>query len=128
VIPVAEYEVRHFCDGASFVWSPVNIEYWYRPGRFTGGEAVSPDVVSINKVSSGSGINQGVHGLDLRRVRSFNADLELQGLGLVLRRHYDELGWEAPFPMGAEMLSWFRVWYVFRGFNRFIYFGYIIYR
>jgi hypothetical protein len=89
VILVTEYEVRHFSDGTGFIWSPVDIEYWHRSRQFTGGEAVSPDIVSINEVSGGSGVNQGIYGLDLCRVRSFNADLELQGLGLVLRRGYD---------------------------------------
>jgi hypothetical protein len=89
VIPVTEYEVRHFCDGTGFIWSPVNIEYWHRSQQFTGGEAVSPDIVSINEVSGGSRVDQGIHGLGLCCVRSFNADLELQGLGLVLRRGYD---------------------------------------
>ena len=85
VIPVTEYEVRHFSDGTGFIWSPVDIEYWHRSRQFTGGEAVSLDIVSIDEVSGGSGVDQGIHRLDLRCVRCFNADLELQGLGLVLR-------------------------------------------
>jgi hypothetical protein len=86
MILVAEYEVCHFRDGTGFVWSSIDIEYWDRPGQFTGGEVVSLDIVSVNEVSSGSGIDQGVYGLDLRCVCSFNADFELQGLGLVLCR------------------------------------------
>jgi hypothetical protein len=69
---------------------------------------VSPDIIPIDEVSSGSGIDQGVYGLDLRCVRGFNADLELQRLGLVLRRGYDEFGGQTPFPTGAELPDWFR--------------------
>jgi hypothetical protein len=61
MVLVAENEVHYFCDRASIVRGPVNIEHWHRPGQFTGGEVVSSDIVSVDETSRHTGVDQRVY-------------------------------------------------------------------
>ena len=85
------------------------------------------DIFSIDEIPCGTRVYQGVDGFDFHRISGFNADFQLQRPRFVLSGGNDESQWQPTLPMRVELPNWFRVWYVFNLFNRFVYFwGYYL--
>jgi len=60
MIPISQDEIHHFSDGTSLVQGPINIVYRNGFGELPSMEPVALGVVTVNELSSGSTVYEGV--------------------------------------------------------------------